>query len=100
VDSGRKQGLRREEPDSQGKICSRHQPTGETGKTFGVPQARVITFLYDDVIASQLSLPSQMSIAQPHQGMKENEPASQCRQPIPQVIVLSRVDKFVPQNVI
>jgi hypothetical protein len=32
--------------------------------------------------------------------MKENQPASQRRQPIPQVIMLPHVDKFMPQNVI
>ena len=41
-----------------------------------------------------------MSIAQPHQGMKEDKPAPQCGQPIPQIIVLSDMDKFVPQNII
>jgi len=32
--------------------------------------------------------------------MKENQPASQSRKLIPQIIVLSHVNKFVPQNLI
>jgi hypothetical protein len=31
--------------------------------------------------------------------MKENQPAAQCRQAVPQVIMLSDVRKFMPQNI-
>jgi len=32
--------------------------------------------------------------------MKENHPASQCRQPIPQIIMLFDVEQFVSQNIL
>jgi hypothetical protein len=40
-----------------------------------------------------------MSVGQPHQGVKENQPASERCQPIPQVIVLFHMNEFVAQNI-
>jgi hypothetical protein len=31
--------------------------------------------------------------------MKENQPAAQCRQTIPQIVMLSNMRQFMPQNI-
>jgi hypothetical protein len=98
--SDRQQGLGREETYSREEVSSFHTPTGKPGKAFGVPQACVSAIPHNRVIAGQLPLPSEMSIRYPYQGMKENQPASQGRKPIPQIIAPSHVNKFVPQNLI
>ena len=94
------QGLGREETYSREEVSPFHTPAGEPGKAFGVPRACVSAIPHDSVIAGQFPLPSEMSIRYPYQGMKENQPASQGRKPIPQIIAPSHVNKFVPQNLI
>src|SRR5258707_14739725 len=90
--AGHQQRWGRSKTDSIRSVCSRHvPPPSDLGETFGVLQTHFLAILDHRLITGQFALPAQSSVSKPGSGVKEDHPAGEARQKIPEIVAAPHV---------